>query len=439
MNRCVGIVLATAWLLAGCSGDDTDGALPSSVPDAASDATRPVSAGSDAGVNSCADAGFPPSTLECTGLYADFATKEIAPSAWAYTPATPLWSDGAQKSRWIELPPNTQIDISDPSSWQFPVGTKLFKEFRVDGQRVETRFFQKSTPNFWVYATYAWSPDGTSAPINYGGPVPVGEDGGTWTIPTNDACNECHSGRPGRILGFEQVSLGLPLAQGLTLEVLAEQGLVTPAPTTTSLSIGDDGTGLDALAMGWLHVNCGVTCHNSNPGSAAYGAGMRLRLDPTQLDGTPPNATTWDILKTTLNVPCVSGFNGQSRIIPGDPTDSILYQLINERGGIQMPPIGSAVVDTPDVTVVGDWITALGSLPPEDGGTGDGGQDAGPPFDAGGFTHDGGGHHDGGGKPEDAGNDAGESDAGSDATTSDDGGSNDDGASDASADDATAG
>ena len=176
------------------------------------------------------------------------------------------------------------------------------------------------------------------------------------------------------------------------------------------------------------HVNCGVTCHNANPGSAAYGAGMRLRLDPTQLDGTPPSAATWDILKTTLNVPCVSGFNGQSRIIPGDPTDSILHQLINERGDIQMPPIGSAVVDTPDVTVVGDWITALGSLPPEDGGiTDDAGPDAGfdaaPPFDAGEFNHDGGGHHsDGGGKPEDAGNDSGGSDAGSDATTTVDGG-----------------
>src|SRR5271156_3190679 len=117
MKRCVGIVLATAWLLAGCSGDDTDGASvggnSSPTPDASSDATTPVSVGGDAGdagINPCADAGFPPSTLECTGLYSNFATKEIAANAWAYAPATPLWSDGAQKSRWIELPPNTQID-----------------------------------------------------------------------------------------------------------------------------------------------------------------------------------------------------------------------------------------------------------------------------------------------------------------------------------------
>lgn len=171
---------------------------------------------SDAASTECADAGTPPSTLACTGLYADFARKQLAPNAWPYTPATPLWSDGAQKQRWIELPPNSQIDISNPAEWQFPIGTKLFKEFRVDGKRVETRMFQKTDANFWVYATYAWNGDDSEAAINYGGPVAVGNpDGGvTWTIPTNDDCNECHRGRLDRILGFEQVSLGLPGAPG---------------------------------------------------------------------------------------------------------------------------------------------------------------------------------------------------------------------------------
>src|SRR5262249_42745341 len=149
--------------------------------------------------------------------YADFATKEIAADAFAYTPATPLWSDGAQKQRWIVLPPNTKIDISDPNEWKFPVGTKLFKEFRVGGQRVETRMFHKVEANFWSYATYAWSSDESTAAINFGDAVPVGDGGATWQIPTNDDCNECHHGRQDRILGFEQVSLGLPNAQGLTL------------------------------------------------------------------------------------------------------------------------------------------------------------------------------------------------------------------------------
>jgi hypothetical protein len=363
------------------------------VPDASSDGGSVLDGASealttDAGGDGCTDAGTLPSTLACTGLYADFATKTVAANALPYTPATPLWSDGATKQRWIELPANAQIDISNPNEWTFPVGTKLFKEFRVGGKRVETRMFQKTAASFWVYATYAWNGDDSEATINFGGPITVGDadsgvDGGTvWTIPTNDECDECHRGRLDRILGFEQVGLGLPAAQGLTLAALTEQGLVTPTPTQVSLTIGDDGTGLDSLALGWLHVNCGVTCHNSNASAEGYGAGMLLRLDPTQLDGGPPDPSTWDILSTTLNVACVSGsFIGEPRIRPGDPGVSVLAQLITERGAVQMPPIGSQVVDVPDTAVVGAWIEALGAQG-KDGGSGPasvGGPDGGLP------------------------------------------------------------
>lgn len=370
-------VLALLAAVAGCGGSGVDGAGGG---DASSDA--PVSSLDDAGPDPCADAGVPPSTLACTGLYANFATKEIAPNAYAYTPATPLWSDGAQKQRWIELPSGSRIDISNPNEWTFPVGTKVFKEFRVNGQRVETRMFQKVKADFWVFATYAWSPDASTATINFGGPVPVGNDGGTWTIPSNDACDECHRGRQDRVLGFEQVSLGLAGAQGLTLAQLAAMNLVTPAPSRVSLAVGDDGTGLDPLALQWIHVNCGVTCHNSNPAAAGYGAGILLRLDPTQLDGRPPDPKTWDILHTTLNVPCISGsVAGQPRIVPGDPAESVLYQLMAMRGPLQMPPIGSAVVDTTDVAVVRAWIAAMGGAdggaPGHDGGGDAGGGDSG--------------------------------------------------------------
>jgi hypothetical protein len=340
----------------GATGDAKEAGTPDAPSvDAAQEATDDAS-------DLCADAGVPASSLDCTGLYSDFANKLIAPSALTYTPATPLWSDGAQKQRWIELPALTQIDISNPNEWSFPVGTKVFKEFRVGGKRVETRLFQKTkgpAGAYWVYAAYAWNADDSAAPINFGGPVTVG-DGGTWNIPTNDDCDECHRGRQDRILGFEQVGLGMAGAQGLTLAELVERGLVTPAPASVSLAIGDDGTGLNGLALAWIHVNCGVTCHNSNPSAAGNGASMLLRLDPSQLDGTPPDPATWDVLRTTLGVPCVSGsLSGQPRIRPNDPGHSEVYELIDERGLLQMPPIASLVVDAPDVAIVGAWIESM--------------------------------------------------------------------------------
>jgi hypothetical protein len=135
---------------------------------------------------------------------------------------------------------------------------------------------------------------------------------------------------------------------------------------------------------------------------------MLLRLNPTQLDGSPPSAATWDILKTTINVACVSGsVAGQPRIVPGDAQDSVIHQLIDERGALQMPPIASLVVDTPDVAVVAAWIQALGGNPIQDAG---GPGEAGGPEDGGHFHHD-------GGRPEGgAEQDGGAVEAGSDAT-----------------------
>jgi hypothetical protein len=81
----------------------------------------------------------PPQTLQETGLYSDFETLEVDPDHLAFSPQYPLWTDGAGKRRWISLPPGTTIDGSDPDAWRFPVGTRFWKEFSFNGQRVETR------------------------------------------------------------------------------------------------------------------------------------------------------------------------------------------------------------------------------------------------------------------------------------------------------------
>jgi hypothetical protein len=132
--------------------------------------------------------------------------------------------------------------------------------------------------------------------------------------------------------------------------------------------IGDDGTGVAAPALGWLHANCGITCHNSNSNSVGYGAGMDLRLDPTRLDGqsTAGFASRSTTVGVTVNAP---NWNGRTRIVPGDPTASLLYQLISNRGmGNQMPPIATRVVDIDHVALVESWIRLMPAPPPPDAG-----------------------------------------------------------------------
>jgi hypothetical protein len=331
----------------------------------------------------CVNAPDPPAALECTGLYTNLtnlANDEVSPSAVSYAPAVPLWADGADKQRWISIPDGQTIDRSDPNEWTFPVGTKVWKEFSYNGTRVETRYFEKqtATPSYWVYTTYLWSADGTSATQSFGGDIPFpGDFDNTYHVPTPDECNSCHKGRSDRLLGFEEVSLGLPAATGLTLAQLAQNGTLSPPPTSTSLEIGDDGTGLAAAPLSWLHINCGTTCHNRNQDAMAYGAGMYLRLDPTTLDGSA--STDFDPRATTVDVRASSpSFNGAYRIAPGDPTDSVLMQLISIRGPTdQMPPIASRVVDTTDMAVVQAWIQKMpgATKPPMDAGTHDASKD----------------------------------------------------------------
>jgi hypothetical protein len=330
----------------------------------------------------CADAGVPPSTLECAGLYSDFAAKTLADGVEPYAPATPLWSDGAEKERWIQLPPGQKIDVKNPNEWVFPVGTKLFKQFTYRGKKVETRLFQKTKPNFWVHATYKWNADDSATTISFGETIPFTDEAGAtpWVIPAPEDCDSCHRGRTDRILGFEAVNLGLQGATGLTLDELAKRGLLSAAPPQTSLRIGDDGTGFNAPALAWLHTNCGLTCHNSNENAIAYGAKMVLRLDPAWLDGTPPTST-WDPLRTTVGVPAVSGsLAGTPRIAPGDPEGSAIFQLIHQRGELQMPPPPlSRLVDTADVANVAVWILHLQGQHEDDAGAGDAGNDAAAP------------------------------------------------------------
>lgn len=321
------------------------------------------------------DTEVPPVNLVCTGLYLDIAAKVTAPGVEPYAPALSLWSDGAEKQRWIRLPTGGVIDNSDPGAWSFPVGSKVWKEFSRGAQRVETRLWQKVHAGYWVAATYVWSADESEAGRSEGGDVRL-RDASTYHVPTQDECQKCHRGRAERVLGFEQVSLGLPGASGLTLEDLVAAGRLSNPPARTSLVIGDDGTGAAAQALGWLHVNCGTSCHNEDPRSTAFSAGMLLRLDPSLLDGRPVN--DFAALETTIGVTAKTpSWHGATRIVAGAPADSLLYQLMSRRGDEeQMPPIATTAVDETGDALVGAWISRLTPGEPAVGGGSSGGGEA---------------------------------------------------------------
>jgi hypothetical protein len=94
-----------------------------------------------------------------------------------------------------------------------------------------------------------------------------------------------------------------------------------------------------------------------------------MKLNFADLDGrsTKDNA----VLKNLINVPAkTTQWQGQKRIVPGKPEESLLYNLITTRlgtdGNKQMPPLVTRVVDEEHANMVREWIMAL---PPADDAT----------------------------------------------------------------------
>ncbi|NOU31844.1 MAG: hypothetical protein HOO96_28405 [Polyangiaceae bacterium] len=361
-RRRVGMALLVAsWGIAGIAALACSAAKEPVESANAGPITREGDAGSDV-ASACAQGdNSPPLDLACTGLYADMAAKRLAPQVRSYAPGVTLWTDGAAKQRFVYLP--GPIDAKDPGAWIFPVGTRFWKEFALGGRRVETRFLWKYGPTSWATATYVWSADGTSARRDDDGSFPP--DLAPYEIPSSKACEQCHRGAVDHVMGFEAVGLALPGATGLDLATLDREHLLAPAvPSPVPI----DASPAALAALGWLHANCGNTCHNGSPNATGRLTGMRLRLSPTgggSLEDT-------DVYKTAVGRPATTPrYAGALRIAPGSPESSLVVQLATLRGQGQMPPIGSHVVDESGAALLRTWIGELSGAP-----------DAGAPADA---------------------------------------------------------
>ena len=162
-----------------------------------------------------------------------------------FSPQYPLWSDGLTKRRWIQLPAGTVIDTTDPHNWNFPVGTKFWKEFSLNGRKVETRMLWKASAAGWVPAVYAWNEAGTEATLAPDDGVPAVIElspGKRHSIPSRTECLACHGAKRPVPLGFNALQLsddrdpnaihGEPLSSGMTtLKTLAAAGLMAPVRT----------------------------------------------------------------------------------------------------------------------------------------------------------------------------------------------------------------
>jgi hypothetical protein len=291
--------------------------------------------------------------LSETGLYGDILTHTVAADVRAFEPTYALWSDGADKMRWVALPEGASIDTTDMNRWVLPVGARLWKEFSLAGTRLETRLIERygSGPRDYWMGSFVWLPDGSDARFSE-----LGEQdllGTRHDVPARERCGSCHDGEPGRALGFSALQLARSPA-ALDLAQLAAEGRLSapPAPDVDPAIVGEPAA---AAALGYLHANCG-NCHNPR-GAAWPDTQMLLRLDV----GT---AGVDNVVGGLVNVPLqyYRAEDGATtlRLVPGRPEQSGLIARMNVRGPReQMPPLATELVDEDGVGLVSRWIERL--------------------------------------------------------------------------------
>jgi hypothetical protein len=294
-----------------------------------------------------------------TGIYSDLAALTLDSSFEPFAPNFVLWADGAEKSRFISLPPGQKIDTSELDHWVFPVGTRVVKEFRLDGVLLETRLIErygKGREDYW-FGSFIWSEDGTDAEFAVDGAEDV--LGTPHDVPAQKQCWSCHNGDVGRVLGFSALQLARAPKDkhDLTLDALEKAHRLSDPPARGGESIAVPGDETTAAAFGYLHANCGH-CHNEN-GTAWPDTQMVLRLDTGET--VAEESKVYQSL-VGQKLQYFRDGNVELRVAPGEPDASGIIVRMSQRGAtLQMPPLGTEVTDPTGIDKVSAWISALPS------------------------------------------------------------------------------
>ena len=247
-----------------------------------------------------------------------------------FSPQYPLWTDGATKRRWVHLPEGTSIDASDTRRWEFPVGTRFWKEFSFAGRRVETRVLWKASAGGWLAGSYVWNQDGTDAVLANDGMAGAIEivPGRQHNIPSGADCAACH-GDARAPLGFNPLQLsndrdpnaihGEPLTREMiTLQTLIDERRLTGIVAASwrrhppRIDTRDPQT---RTVLGYLSGNCGA-CHN---GDGQISAQVPSFAYADLMDGADSIAERMIGQPTRWQAPGRTGWNHADRPILSGP------------------------------------------------------------------------------------------------------------------------
>lgn len=321
----------------------------------------------------------PPALLSQTGAFTDLATLTPSAALVPYSVNSPLWSDGAVKSRWISVPNNgapfeagETIDFSNTGAWTFPVGTVFVKHFELPTndtnpsvrKRLETRFLVHASNGGYYGLTYKWRVDNSDADLLPGSlneavtiTTATGTRSQTWSYPSRQDCMVCHNTSAGSVLGVRTCQMNRDYAYSEAtdnqLRTLNHIGMFSSALEESSIAtlprsaaIQDGTSSLELRVRSYLDSNC-AHCHRPNGVRANFDARLETPLASQGL-------IRGDVADSL-------GITGAKLIVPSDTPRSMIRHRDSLLGTNQMPPLARNVVDTDYISVLNQWIN---SLPP---------------------------------------------------------------------------
>jgi hypothetical protein len=330
--------------------------------------------------------------LSATGCVDPQDPGKPAPGMIPYDVASPLWSDGASKERFMSIPDGTLIHVKDcmrePDTCKptaqggtsdddghlgFPLGTVLMKNFLFQKKSFETRLFVKYRDDFWVGYSYIWNAQHTDATIaaEDGVTMPVMNDSGmmqSWYFPSRSDCLLCHNKSVGFSLGPETQMLNIDYAypggvKANQLATLEHIGMfdgpvkrIAPLPNPASGIMGmvNDPATAVVRARSYMHANCAI-CHRPEGDYPDIDLRFGVDLKAMNLCNVDPNKGTLTITPPTR----------AKRLVPGNPQLSVTYlrtTTLDEK--VRMPQIATSIVDPVGTRLISDWIKGITACPP---------------------------------------------------------------------------
>jgi uncharacterized repeat protein (TIGR03806 family) len=316
----------------------------------------------------------PAASLDAYRLFVDPGARTPNNGVVPYTVNTPLFSDYAEKQRFVFVPPGRTVRYTAEGAFDFPVGSTLVKtfaypaDFRRPDENVrvlETRLLIRKKAG-WTALAYVWNEDQTRAVLKRAGarlPVSFVDASGQrrevdYAVPNQNQCKECHSvaktlapiGPRARNLNGDFAYADGPenqLVRWRRLGILAGGPEPQAAPRT---AVWDDPREpLAARARAYLDANCGH-CHS--PKGIADNSGLFLHLEETR-----PSAL--GVGKRPVAAGRGSG-GLEFSIAPGRPEQSILvHRMASTEPGVMMPELGRSLVHDEGLKLIRDYVASL--------------------------------------------------------------------------------